>query len=112
MSHIATPDTAPRRAPVPTGVPGTTWFGLMVATWTVFFTLLSASSETLADAYDWLTSLAILWEIVMWIVLLPWAVTYVVWESSWEHWLRVVVVVLIATVHLSISAPRSKPPKD
>ena len=39
-------------------------------------------------------------------VLLPWVLTYVVWESSWEHWLRIVLVVLFAAVHLSICAPR------
>ncbi len=109
-THIAARETSPMRAPVPTAVPGTTWFGLMVATWTVFFTLLSVSSETLADVYDWLTGLAIVWEVAMWIVLLPWAVTYVVWECSWEQWLRVAVVVLFATVHLGICMPRTKAP--
>ena len=109
MSQAAL-DRGGRRAPVPTAVSGTRWFGLMVATWTVFFTLLSVSSETLAGVYDWLTGLAVVWEVAMWIVLLPWALTYVVWESSWEQWVRVVVVVVFATVHLSISTPRTKAP--
>jgi hypothetical protein len=74
----------------------------------VLFTLLAASPETLADVYDWLTGLAIVWEVLMWIVLLPWALAYVVWESSWEHWLRVLVVVLIVMVHLSVSVPRTR----
>jgi hypothetical protein len=108
MSQIAAPEARSRRVPAPAAVPGTTWFGLMVAVWTVFFTLLAVSSETLADVYDWLTGLAIVWEILMWIVLLPWALAYVVWESSWDHWLRVVVVVLVAVVHLSVSVPRVK----
>ena len=78
----------------------------MVALWTIFFTLLVVSPETLEDVYDWLTGLPIVWEVLMWIVLLPWALTYVIWESSWEHWLRIGLVVLFATVHLSICAPR------
>ena len=78
----------------------------MVALWTIFFTLLVVSPETLEDVYDWLTGLPIVWEVLMWIVLLPWALTYVIWESSWEHWLRIVLVVLFAAVHLSICAPR------
>jgi hypothetical protein len=41
-------------------------------------------------------------------VLLPWALAYVVWESSWAHWLQVLVVVVIATAHLGISVPRTK----
>lgn len=96
-----------RRAPSPQAVPGATWFGAMAALWGSFVTLLAASPETLADAYDWLTGLAIVWEILMWIVLLPWALAYVVWDSSWDHWLRVLLVILIATVHLSLSVPRT-----
>lgn len=86
---------------------GTTWFGAMVALWTIFFTLLVVSTETLADVHDWLTGLALVWEVLMWIVLLPWALAYVVWESSWAHWLQIVAVVLIAAFHLMISQPRA-----
>jgi hypothetical protein len=108
MSQTATHETVPIRRSVPKAAPGTTFFGLMAATWSVFFTLLAASPETLADVYDWLTGLALVWEIVMWIVLLPWAVTYVVWESSWDQWLRVALLVLFGLVHLAVSAPRQK----
>ena len=86
--------------------PGSVWFGAMVAVWSIFFTLLVTSPSTLADVYDWLTGLATVWEILMWIVLLPWALAWVVWDSSWDHWLRVGVVVLIAFVHLAVSQPR------
>lgn len=87
--------------------PGAAWFGAMVALWSIFFTLLVVSPETLDDVYAWLTSLAIVWEILMWIVLLPWAVAHVVLESSWAQWLQVALVVLIATVHIAVSQPRS-----
>ena len=43
--------------------------------WGAFVTLVAASPETLERAYDWLTGLALVWEILMWIVLLPWAVS-------------------------------------
>jgi hypothetical protein len=109
MSQVAAPDTRPKRAQAATAAPGSAWFGLMVATWAVFVTLLAVSPETLDGVYDWLNGLALLWEILMWIVLLPWALAYVVWESSWEQWLRVLVVVLIAVLHLSISAPKTRP---
>ena len=108
MSQLAAAETRSRRVPVPTAVPGTTWFGLMVSVWSVFFTLLAVSPETLVDVYDWLTGLALVWEILMWIVLLPWAVAYIAWESSWVEWLRVLVVVLVVVVHLSASVPRVK----
>jgi hypothetical protein len=86
------------------------WFGAMVAVWSVFVTLLVVSPETLADVYEWLTGLAIVWEILMWIALLPWALAYVVWESSWEQWLRVLVLIVIALAHLGASAPRVTDP--
>lgn len=91
---------------VPTVAPGSAWFAAMVGTWSTFLTLLAASPETLADTYAWLRGLAAVWEVLMWIVLLPWALAYVVWDSSWDQWLRVVVVVAMAAVHLLISAPR------
>ena len=95
-----------RRAPAPTAVPGATWYGAMVALWSIFFTLLVVSPQTLDHVYDWLTGLAVVWEVLMWILLLPWVLAYLTWESSWEHWVRLVVVVLIVVVRLSVSAPR------
>lgn len=108
ISQLAGRETGSKRAPAPAAAPGGAWFGLMVATWSAFVTLLSVSPETLADVYDWLAGLAIVWEVLMWIVLLPWALAYVVWESSWDHWLRLLLVVLFAIVHLTVSAPRPR----
>jgi hypothetical protein len=79
----------------------------MAGTWGAFVALLAASPGTLDDAYAWLTGLPIVWEILMWIVTLPWTVAYLVYESSWEHWVSVLVVALIVVVHLSIFAPRA-----
>ncbi|MFO7571082.1 MAG: hypothetical protein R6W48_00580 [Gaiellaceae bacterium] len=89
-------------------VPGATWFGAMVSVWSIFFTLLVVSPETLADAYDWLRGLGPILEVLMWIVTLPWAVAWLAWEASWEHWVRVLVVALLCAVHLVISMPRAR----
>ena len=86
---------------------GSTFFALMAGLWGAFVALLAAAPTTLDDAYDWLTGLPIVWEIVMWILTLPWTIGYVVYESSWQHWLRVLVVALIALVHLGVTAPRA-----
>jgi hypothetical protein len=104
MTETVAPSVECRR--VSTAVPGTTWFGGMVALWSIFLTLLAVSPETLERTYDWLTGLALVWEVLMWILLLPWALAYVVWEGSWDQWLRVGVVALITAVHLGISVPR------
>ena len=95
-----------RRAGAAQAAPGSAWFGAMVAVWSIFFTLLVVQPETLDVVYDWLRDLWIVWEVLMWIVLLPWALAHLVLESSWAHWLQIAVVVVIATVHLSISQPR------
>jgi hypothetical protein len=106
MTETAVPEPAARCKPVAQPAPGTTFFGLMVATWSAFVTLLAVSPETLADLYDWLGGLTLLWEVLLWILLLPWALAYVVWEASWDQWVRVVLVVVIAAAHLTISTPR------
>lgn len=69
-------------------------------------TLLAVSPNSLDDAYDWPRGLPVVREILMWIVALPWTLAYLLYESSWEHWLRVSVVVLLVVVRLGISAPR------
>jgi len=107
MSQTAAHEAGSKHAPRPVAR-GATFSGLMVAMWSVFITLLVVSPETLDDAYDWLTGLPIVWEILMWIVLLPWALAYLVWESSWDQWLRVLALGLMAATHLILSAPRPK----
>jgi hypothetical protein len=42
----------------------------------------------------------------MWLLTLPWTTAYFVYETSWEHWLRVAGVALFVTVHLIVCAPR------
>jgi hypothetical protein len=110
MSQIAVgkADTEAKRMSVPKPASGSTFFALMAGLWGSFVTLLAASPESLDDAYQWLTGLPIVWEILMWIVTLPWTVAYLVYDSSWVHWLRVLVVALIIAVHLSIAVPREK----
>jgi hypothetical protein len=110
MSQIAveSSDAKERWAPATTQVPGSTFFALMAGLWGSFVTLLAVSPSTLDDAYDWLTGLPIVWEILMWIVTLPWTIAYLVYDSSWEHWLRVLVVAFIVVVHLSIAAPKAQ----
>ena len=109
MSHAAaeTIENVEGRRAVPMQAPGSTFLAGMAGVWGAFVTLLAVSPATLDDAYDWLRGLPLVWEVLMWIVMLPWTVAYLVYESSWEHWLRVLVVVLVAVVHLGISAPRT-----
>lgn len=109
MSQIASQEAArPRKVAVPSPVPGTTWFGAMVAVWSTLITLLIVSPETLEDMWDWIVGLPLVAEIAMWIAVLPWALAYVIADSTWDQWLRVLVVGLVAAAHLIVSAPRQK----
>ena len=108
MSQIAVEKPGRTCVRAPSVVPGSTFFALMAGVWGAFVALLAASPTTLDDAYAWLTGLPIVWEVLMWILTLPWAVAYVVYDSSWAHWMRVLVVALVVAVHLSACAPRVK----
>jgi hypothetical protein len=112
MSNVAAGRVERAPAAVPVEVPGSAFFALMAGLWGSFVTLLAVSPETLDDAYDWLRALPILWEILMWILTLPWTVAYLVYETAWQHWVRVLVVALVVTVHLSVCAPRVRTKKD
>ena len=101
-------DTDKRWCTTPTQAPGSMFFAAMAGLWGAFVTLLAVSPATLDDAYDWLRDLAIVWEVLMWVVTLPWTVSYLVYETAWEHWVRVLVVALVVALHLSISAPRAQ----
>jgi len=112
MSQIAVEKPRARTAAIPMQAPGSAFLALMAGLWGAFVTLLAVSPATLDDAYAWLRGLPIVWEVLLWILTLPWTVAYLVYEAGWEHWLRVVVVALIVTVHLSICAPRTSGPHE
>jgi hypothetical protein len=107
MSQIAVEKPESRTAAIPMQAPGSAFFALMAGLWGAFVTLLAVSPSTLDDAYSWLRDLPIVWELLMWLLTLPWTVAYLLYETDWTHWLRVVVVALIVTVHLSVCAPRT-----
>jgi hypothetical protein len=101
-----------RSTAVPMQAPGSVFLAFMAGIWGAFVALLAASPATLVDAYDWLRGLPLAWEALMWLLTLPWTVAYLVYETGWEHWVRVVIVALIVTVHLGICAPRVPRARD
>ena len=112
MSEITVQKARNRHASVPMQAPGSAFLALMAGLWGAFVALLAASPSTLDDAYRWLRELPAVWEALMWLLMLPWTVAYLVYETSWEHWVRVGVLVLIVVVHLSICAPRVPRERD
>jgi hypothetical protein len=112
MSEITVERAGQRSAPVAMQAPGSAFLAVMAGIWGAFVALLAASPATLDDAYDWLRELPLVWEALMWLLTLPWTVAYLVYETGWEHWMRVVIVALILTVHLGICAPRVPRARD
>ena len=107
MSQLAVDPAERKRAAVPMQAPGSAFFAVMAGLWGSFVTLLAVSPQTLEDAYDWLRGLALVPELVMWLLTLPWTVAYLVYETSWQHWVRVLLVAIVVTVHLGACAPRT-----
>ena len=112
MGEITVEAAGSRSAAVPMQAPGSAFLALMAGLWGAFVALLATSPSTLDDAYDWLRELPIVWEALMWLLTLPWTVAYLVYETGWEHWVRVAVVASIVTVHLCICSPRVPRTRD
>ena len=112
MSEVTVERAVKRSAPVAMEAPGSMFLAVMAGVWGAFVALLAASPATLADAYDWLRGLPLVWEALMWLLTLPWTVAYLVYETGWEHWVRVAVVASIVAVHLSICSPRVPRTRD
>jgi hypothetical protein len=106
MTEITVGTAGSRRKTVPMQAPGSAFLALVAGLWGAFVALLGASPSTLDDAYEWLRDLPLVSEGLMWLLTLPWTVAYLVSETTWEHWLRAVVVASIVAVHLCVCAPR------
>jgi hypothetical protein len=61
----------------------------------IFAVLLVTDPQQLDVAWRWIRDLPIVLEVFAWIVLLPWMLAYLVWNASWDLWLRVVVVAIL-----------------
>lgn len=107
MAHVAT-EKIPSAEARHGRVEGVAWFTMMVGMWSAFSTLLIASPETLGEIWSWLTGLPLAAEVVMWIVLFPWALALAVWQSSWEEWVTLLVIALLGAGWTLVSKPRIK----
>jgi hypothetical protein len=83
---------APARRPLSEWV----WFALMVGGWAVFFALVLFAESTLSDLWDRLRDLPLIVEGLIWFLLFPLVLATGVWESSWQTWLRVLLVACFA----------------
>jgi len=108
MSRVAVPHhtDATRAQTVSPG--GMAWFVLMVGVWAAFVTLAVASPDTLGNIWSDVRGLPAAVEVPLWLLTLPWMLGLAVWESSWETWLRVLLVAWIAAGWTIATVPRTR----
>jgi menaquinone-dependent protoporphyrinogen oxidase len=70
------------------------WLLWMVGVWAAFFGLLVQGR--LDDVFGWLHDLPVVAEVAAWIVLLPWMLGMLVWNSSWPGFVRLGLVAAFA----------------
>ena len=88
MTEVLTRESAPARRTIG----GYVWFALVLGGWILFFALLAFSEPTLGELWRDVRDLSLLVEGVVWLLLFPFILALGVWDSSWETWLRLLLV--------------------
>lgn len=81
------------------------WAIFIVAGWAVFAYLLLVAPGGLTAAWEWVRSLPLLIQLVMWLLLLPWMLALWISQTSWVLALRVILVAGLALATFWISIP-------
>jgi hypothetical protein len=87
-------------------VGGYVWFGLMIGGWAAFFALLLSSESTPGEAWRDLRELPLVVEALVWLALFPFVLAMAAWESSWETWLRLLLISSFALLWPTLFFPR------
>lgn len=66
--------------------------------WLIFFGLMIFSPDTLTDIWVWVQDRSDALQVILWLLTLPYMLALAIWESDWQAWLRIVLVVAIAIV--------------
>jgi hypothetical protein len=85
-------DLAVSSPPARRTIGGYVWFVLIIGGWSLFFVLVLFSESTLDELWIDLRDLPLLVEGLVWFLLFPLVLATAVWESSWESWLRLLLV--------------------
>ena len=82
-------------------------FVVFAAIWVAFAYALVTSQGSLDAAWQWLRSLPLLPQAVMWLLFLPVALALWVWESGWPLVVRLVLVMSLGAWNLWIFVPKA-----
>lgn len=72
-----------------------TVFGLSTAATAAFAYALFANPGTLTDAWEWVRSLPLLVQLLVWLLCLPWMIALWIWSMPWALVVRAVLVLAI-----------------
>lgn len=75
---------------------GFVWFALMVGAWLAFFVLVLFSESALEGIRSAARDLPLAVEGIVWLAAFPLMLGVTVWESSWDGWLRLLLVTCFA----------------
>ncbi|MBJ7459039.1 MAG: hypothetical protein JHD02_07625 [Thermoleophilaceae bacterium] len=73
--------------------------------WLIFFGLMIFSPDTLDDIWGWMQDQSDALQVLIWILTLPYMLALAIWESDWQTWLRIVLVLFIAMIWTGITNP-------
>jgi predicted membrane protein len=78
--------------------------------WLLFAALWIFQSSALLGLYHWIQSLNTVFEVIVWIILLPWVFSLWIWQTSLALWLKILIIFVIAilTIGGSTGASRSR----
>lgn len=63
------------------------------------------SPETLTDIWQWVQGREDALQVIIWLLTLPYMLALAIWESDWQTWLRIVLVVSITLIFTGITNP-------
>lgn len=89
---MSTTHVTARRPDVSRPTGGLVWFAAMVSGWLTFCGLLFFSEQSLSDLWHWIRALPLLVEGLVWLVAFPFVFALGIWDSTWETWLRLLLV--------------------
>jgi hypothetical protein len=87
---------------------GYVWFALMIGGWILFFALLAFSEPTLGELWHDVRDLPLVVEGLVWLLFFPFILALGVWDSSWETWLRLLLVSCFAFAWSFAFWPRTR----
>lgn len=63
------------------------------------------SPETLTEVWQWVQARNDALQVILWILTLPYMLALAVWESGWQTWLRISLVLSIALTFAGMTRP-------